>query len=179
MTSCYRSAVPANIVSPEVFNELNTTVSNSTDPLWSLSMGRGNENGTSRFGFSLGAGVTLLALRSSTIWTLGHWERTVFLPAPLEPSAPPSGSGGGVSHGRTGAGSVPVSKVDNGSKNAPLSLTRGLLGYAVPKRVFRQSQSTANISTSAPASTPPRRQALRLQSISPRRLRALVASKRR
>jgi len=157
VTSCYWSAVPANTISSEVFDRLNITLTNSTDPLWSPSNGARELKWDQPIQLLSRCWCDFTRTPFFDNLDVQAWEKDSVLvhpvPAPLEPSASPSGSGGGVSHGRMGAGSVPGSELDNGSKNSPLGLTRRLLGYVVPKRFFRQSQSTANLSTSAPGST--------------------------
>ena len=152
VTSCYWSAVPANTISPEVFDRLNITLTNSTDPLWSPH----NEVRELKWDQP----IQLLSrcwcdfTRTPFFDTLDVrvWEKDSVLahpmPAPPETSPPP---GGAVS---TGAGPIPLSRLDNSSKNGPPGLTRRLLGYVVPKRFFRQSPSTVSVSTSSSAPTP-------------------------
>ena len=155
VTSCYWSAVPANTISSEVFDRLNITLTNSTDPQW------GPFNAPRELKWD--QPIQLL----SRCWCdftrnpffdnldVSAWERDSVLAhpisSPLEPSPPPQS--GGVSNGDIGADSVPVSGLDKYSQSAAPGLARRLLGYVVPKRFFGQSPSTSSGSTSTSAST--------------------------
>jgi hypothetical protein len=155
VTSCYWSAVPANTISPQVFDQLNITLTNSTDPL------AAPLNGVREFKWD--EPIQLL----SRCWCdftrtpffdnldVQAWEKASVLSHPMpapEPSPPPSEHSDGMSSGNTDAGSIPVSELDN---NAPPSLPRRLLGYVVPKRYLGQSPSLSlSTSTSTSASTP-------------------------
>jgi len=156
VTSCYWSAVPANTISSEVFDQLNITLTNSTDPQW-VPFNAQRE-------LKWDQPVQLL----SRCWCdftrtpffdnldMWEWEKDSVLahpiPAPLEPS-PLSSQSEGVSNGDTDVGSVPVSKLDKGSKGIALGLTRRLLGYVVPKRFLGRTPSTSRPSTSITSST--------------------------
>ena len=147
MTSCYWSAVPANTISPEVFDRLNITLTDSADPLWSPSNGVRELN--------LHQPIQLL----SRCWCdftrtpffdnldVQAWEKDSVVAHPVpalpETSPPPSEA---VSNC---ADSPPVVRLDNGGENPPLGLTRRLLGYVDPKRFFQQSPSTPRASTSS------------------------------
>ncbi|SRR5258706_860205 len=152
VTSCYWSAVPANTISSEVFDQLNITLTNSTDPQCAPF------NAPRELKWD--QPIQLL----SRCWCdftrnpffdnldVSAWENYSVLahPIPLEPSSPPPSQSGGVSNGDIDVGSVPVDKC---SKGATLGITRRLLGYVVPKRFLGQSPSTSSASTSTSAST--------------------------
>lgn len=156
VTSCYWSAIPANTISSEVFDQLNITLTNSTDPQWTPS------NTPKELKWD--QPIQLL----SRCWCdftrnpffdnldVSVWERDSVLahpiPSPLELSPPPSRSGR-VSNGDIGVDSVPVCGPDKYSESAAPGLTRRLIGYVVPKRFFRQSPSTSSASTSTTPST--------------------------
>lgn len=153
VTSCHWSAVPANTIPPEVFDRLNITLTNSTDPQW-VPFNAQRE-------LKWDQSIQLL----SRCWCdftrtpffdnldVRVWETDSVLAhpmsAPLEPSPLPSQSG----RVSTGNIDVAVSELDNGSKTIAPGLTRRLLGYVVPKRFLGQSPSTSRPSTSTTAST--------------------------
>src|SRR5258708_6858763 len=143
VTSCYWSTVPANTISPEVFDQLKITLTNSTEsldpPLNSVRELKWDQP------------IQLL----SRCWCdftrtpffdnfdVRAWERDSILahrvPTPPELLPAPPGPGVGLG-GDLDAGSGPVSELGTSSKDVPPSLARKLLAYVVPKR-FAQQQS--------------------------------------
>jgi len=157
VTSCYWSAVPANTISPKVFDRLNITLTNSTDHQWVPF------NATREFKWD--QPIQLL----SRCWCdftrtpffdnldVQAWEKGSVLShatsAPPEPSPAPS-QPGRLSNGDIDVGTIPVSELDEGRKRTTPGLAQRLLGYVVPKRFLRQSPSNSSPSTSTTASAP-------------------------
>ena len=154
VTSCYWSAVPANTISSDILDQLNITLTNSTEPqLVPFNAPRV---------LKWDEPVQLLSrcwcdfTRSPFFDNLDVrvWEKDSVLAHPIPSTLGPSptlGQSGGASNVDI---DVPISEPDKCSKSAAPGLTRRLLGYVVPKRFLGQSPSTSSASTPTTASTP-------------------------
>jgi hypothetical protein len=156
VTSCYWSAVPANTISSEVFDRLNITLTNSTDPQSVIFNAPGELKWDEPIKLLSRCWCDFTRTPFFDNLDISIWEKDSVLahpiPTPLEPSPQPSQSGR-VSNGDTDVGSAPVSRLDKGSKSTALGLTRRLLGYVVPKRFLGQSPSTSRPAAPTAAST--------------------------
>jgi len=159
VTSCYWSTVPANTISPGVLDQLNITLTNSTEPLEPPLNGVRELKWDQPIQLLSRCWCDFTRTPFFDTFDVQAWDRDSVLVHPM-PALPeslplPSEPGAGVLDGNLDASSVPDSEL--GSNNVPLSLPRRLLGYVVPRRLFRQSPSASGLSnstsTAIPAST--------------------------